>query len=144
MSCKSAIYTANTSATDITLTAAQPTATLPLGTTIRRFGCNLQLSGNNGIITEGQGYYDIDSSVTLTAATAGDYTVTVYADGVAIPGATQSVTAVAGALISFNIPALVRLQCCNSSRTLTLVLSTTATLPATVTVNNTGIVVEKI
>ena len=143
MSCKSAIYTANTSPSTITLTAAQPSATLPLGTVIRRFGCNAQLSGN-GILLDGSGYYDVDASVTITPVAAGDYTVSLYRDGVAVPGATQTVTAVAAAAVNFNIPALVRLQCCDSSATLTLVLTTTATLPAEVTVNNVGVVVEKI
>lgn len=143
MSCKSAIYTANTSPVTLTLTAQQPTAILPLGTTVRRFGQNIRLSGN-GILIDGEGYYDVDASVTLTPAAAGDYTVTLYKDGVAVPGATQTITAVAAAAISFNLDALVRLQCCNSSASLTLVLSTTATLPADVVVNNVGVVVEKI
>lgn len=82
--------------------------------------------------------------MTLTPVTAGNYTIALYRDGVAIPGATQTVTAVTGATITFNIPALARLQCCDSSSTLSLVLTTTATLPATVTINNVGVVVEKI
>lgn len=143
MSCKSAIYTANSAPATITMTTSQPAATLSLGTVIRRFGCNTQLSGN-GILLDGQGYYDVDASVTITPAAAGDYTVTLFADGVAVPGATQTVTAVAAAAIAFNIPALVRLQCCDSSAALTLVLTTTATLPAEVTINNVGVVAEKI
>lgn len=143
MSCKSALYSANTSPATITLTTAQPTATLSLGTVIRRFGCNVQLSGN-GILLDGQGYYDVDASVTITPVAAGNYTVSLFADGVAVPGATQTVTAGAAATVNFNIPALVRLQCCDSSATLTLVLSTAATLPATATVNNVGVIVEKI
>lgn len=142
MSCKSAIYTANTTPTTLTLTAQQPSATLPLGTTIRRFGCNLQLSGS-GILVDGNGYYDVNASVTVTPAAAGNYTVTLFADGVEIPGATQTVTAAAASTITFNIPALVRLNCCGAATTLTLRLTTTATLPATVTVNNVGITVEK-
>lgn len=144
MSCRSAIYTANTSAFTITLTAAQPSASIPLGTVIRRFGRNIQLSGN-GILVDGEGYYDVDANVVLTPEVTGDYTVTLMKDGVAIPGATQTITAsAAGAVIAFNIPALVRLQCCDSSATLSLVLTTTAALPATVTVNNVGVVVEKV
>lgn len=143
MSCKSAIYVASTSPTTITLTAAQPSGTLPLGTVIRRFGCNAQLSGN-GILLDGQGYYDVDSSVTITPVTAGNYTVTLFRDGAAVPGATQTIAAAAAGPVAFNIPALVRLQCCSSSATLTLVLTTSAALPATVTINNVGVVVEKI
>lgn len=141
--CKSAIYVENTSPATLTLTEQQPAATLALGTVNRRFGRNIQLSGN-GILIDGEGYYDVDASVTVTPAAAGTYTVQLYKDGVAVPGATQSITAVADAAIAFNIPALVRLQCCDSSATLTLVLTTTATLPATVTQNNVGVVVEKI
>ena len=144
MSCRSAIYTANQTPYPTTLTAQQPDATLSLGTVIRRFGRNIQLSGN-GILVDGEGYYDVDANVVLTPEVTGDYTVTLMKDGVAIPGATQTITASAvGAVIAFNIPAMVRLQCCNSSATLTLELSTTATLPATVTMNNVGVVVEKI
>lgn len=140
---KSAIYTANTSANVITLTAQQPATAIPLGTTVRRFGCNLRLSGT-GVLAEGEGYYDINTSVTATATTAGNYTVKVLADGVEIPGANQTVTAAAGSVIAFNIPALIRIACCKSAATITLQISTTATLPVTVTINNVGVVVEKI
>ena len=144
MSCRSAIYTADQTPYSTTLTTQQPDATLSLGTVIRRFGRNIQLSGN-GILVDGEGYYDVDANVVLTPEATGDYTITLMKDGVAVPGATQTITApAAGAVVTFNIPALVRLQCCNSSSTLTLELSTTATLPTTVTVNNTGVVVEKI
>lgn len=143
MLCKSAIYTTATSPTPITLTAAQPSAALPLGTVIRRFGRNIQLSGS-GLLIDGEGYYDVDASITITPVTAGNYTVTLFRDGAAIPGATQTIAAAADGPVAFNIPALVRLQCCNSSATLSLVLTTTAALPATVTVNNVGVVVEKI
>lgn len=143
MSCNSAIYTANTSANTITLTEAQPSTTIPLGTVIRRFGQNIQLSGN-GILLDGVGYYDLSASVTMTPAAAGEFTVSLFRDGVAVPGATQTVTAAALATIAFNIPALVRLQCCDSSASLSLAVTTSATLPATVTINNAGVVVEKI
>ena len=140
---KSAIYTANTSANTITLTPQQPTATIPMGTTVRRFGCNLKLSGT-GILADGEGYYDIDASVTATAAAEGNYTVKVLSDGVEIPGAAQTVTAAAASVISFNMPAILRIACCKSAATITLQISTDATLPADVTVNNVGVVVEKI
>ena len=143
MSCKSLLYVTNTSPVTLTLTAQQPSVTLELGTVRRRFGRNIQLSGN-GILLEGEGYYKPDVTVTLTAATAGVYTVQLYQDGVAVPGAMQSVTAAADDVISFSFPSAARLQCCNSSSTLTLALTTTATLPATVTQNNVGVVVEKI
>lgn len=88
MSCKSAIYTADPSSTVLTLSTAAGTA-IPLGTTIRRFGCNAVLSGN-GVLLKGQGYFDVDASVTFTPTAAGAYTVTLFKDGVAVPGATLS------------------------------------------------------
>ena len=118
MSCKSAIYTANTSAYAVNLTAQQPVSSIPLGSIIRRYGRNIDLSGN-GMLLSGEGYYDVEASVTLTPAAA-------------------------GSAIAFNIPALVRLQCCDSASTLALVLSTSAALPAAVVVNNVGVVVEKV
>ena len=143
MSCKSAIYTANTAASAITLSTAQPASTISLGTTIRRFGCNIKLNGT-GILLDGEGYYDVNASVTLTPAATGDYTIKLLADGVEVPGANQTVSAASLSSINFNIPAIVRLLCCKSSSTLSLQVSTTATLPATITVNNVGVTVTKI
>ncbi len=145
---KAAIYTANTSPVTINLTAHQPTATLPIGTTVRRFGrtcCEniLELSGN-GILARDSGYYDVDASVVITPAVAGVYTVTLFQDGQPVQGASQSVTATAGATIAFNIPAIVRTRCDCSASTLTLVLSKTGADAAAVVVNNTGIVIVKI
>lgn len=91
MSCKSAIYTADPSSTVLTLSTAAGTA-IPLGTTVRRFGCNAVLSGN-GVLLKDQGYFDVDASVTFTPTAAGAYTVTLFKDGGAVPGATQTVTA---------------------------------------------------
>lgn len=142
MSCKSAIYAANSSSTTLTISTAAG-AVIPLGTTVRRFGGCLQLSGN-GILAEGDGYFDVDSSVTFTPAVAGNYTVTLLKDGVAVPGATQTIIAAAGGPVSVNVPAIVRNLCCGGSSTLTLVITTTAALPATVTVNNSAMVVERI
>lgn len=134
MSCKSAIYTANTTATAVAVGSA-----IPLGTIIRRFGNNVNLSGN-GIIMSGSGYYDVNASITLTPTAAGTVTVSLLRDGVAIPGATASETVAAAATtVNLSIPALVRLQCCNSSSTLTFVLT-----GAAATVNNIGVVVTKV
>lgn len=145
---KAAIYVANTSPVTINLTAQQPTATLPLGTTVRRFGrtcCEniLELSGN-GILARDSGYYEVEASAVLTPAIAGVYTVTLFQDGQPVQGATQSVTATAGATIGLNIPAIVRTRCECGASTLTLVVSTTATLPVTLVANTTGVVVEKL
>lgn len=143
MSCSSAIYTANTASQTISLTAGQPTAVVQPGTVIRRFGCNLGISGN-GVRLEGRGYYDVDANLTLVPAAVGVVTVSLYQDGVAIPGASQSVVvSVAGNTVPINVSAIVRVRCCDPS-VLTLVVSTTAALPTTVAVSNVGVVAEKI
>lgn len=134
MSCKSLIYTANTSNTAVAVGGV-----LPLGTVNRRYGCNIDLSGN-GIVLTGTGYYDVDSSFTATATAAGNVTITMLRDGVAVPGATATATAAAAAgTVNLTIPSVIRLQCCNSSSTITFVLSGTA-----VTLNNAAVIVKKV
>lgn len=103
---------------------------------------NAVLSGN-GVLLNGQGYFNVDASVTFTPTAAGTYTVTLFKDGVAVPGATQTITAAAAGTVPVNIPAIVRDQCCDSTSTLTLVV-TSATVPATVTIDNTAVVVTKL
>ena len=133
MSCKSAIYTANSSNTAVAVGGV-----IPLGTVNRRFGCNANLSGN-GIVLTGTGYYEVDSSFTATANAAGNVTITMLRDGVAVPGATAIATATAAGTVNLTLPSVIRLQCCNSSSTLTFVLSGTA-----VTLNNAAVIVKKI
>lgn len=141
MSCKSAIYSALQTSSTVTVSDASG-ATLPLGATIRRFGCNLGMSGS-GIIASGCGYYRIAASVTITPATAGTYTLSLLKDGTQVPGATQVAAVAAGTPVSLDVNALVRNQCCDSASTLTLVV-TTATTPATVGVNNVAFMAERI
>lgn len=113
-----------------------------LGATVRRFGCNAVLSGN-GVLLKGQGYFDADAGVTFTPTAAGAYTVTLFKDGVAVPGATQTITAAAAGTVSVDIPAIVRNQCRDSTSTLTLVIAS-ATVPVTVTIDDTAVVVTKL
>ena len=138
MSCKSGIYTAMT-----TPTAVAVGGTIPLGTTVRRFGRNLQQVGD-GIILSGTGYYDVGASITVAPTTAGTITATLYQDGVAVPGATaSSAVTTAGNPVDLSIKALV-LHCCEcGSGTLRLVL-TGSTAVTTGTVSNVALVVEKI
>ena len=78
MSCKSAIYSVNTS-----------TATIPEGgtyqpnTIIRRFGQCCQMA-NNAMELNGQGYYDVAVTATVIGTVAGNVTMTVYQDGAAV------------------------------------------------------------
>lgn len=130
---KSAIYTANSATQAVAIGG-----TLALGSIIRRFGCAVNLNGN-GITLSEPGYYDVDASIVVAPTAAGTVTVTLFQDGVAVPGATASATTTAAAdAVTLNIPALVRVMC-NSNSILTLVLTGAAS-----SVTNVAFVVEKI
>lgn len=133
MSCKSALYAAMQ-----TPTAVSVDGVIPLGSLIRRYGCDVALNGNAVNIT-GAGYYDVDASVTVAPAAAGTVTITIYKDGVAVPGATASETAAANGTVDLSIPALVRQVCCAAGSALTLVLT-----GAAATVNNVALRVQRI
>ena len=122
MSCKSALYAAMQ-----TPTAVAVDGVIPLGSLIRRYGCDVALNGNAVNIT-GAGYYDAET-----------VTVTLYKDGVAVPGATASATAAANGTVDLSIPALVRQVCCAEGSALTLVLA-----GAAATVNNVALRVQRI
>ena len=96
---------------------------ISLGSTQRRFGCNLRLSGN-GIEVNGEGYYTVDADVSVAPTVAGPVTVALYNNGVQVPGAIAygSVTT-AGNPTSLCINTTVRQGCCcDSADNLTLVL----------------------
>lgn len=134
MSCKSLIYTAMQ-----TPTAVAVNGIIPLGTIVRRYGCNCNLNGN-GIAINGQGYYDVDVSVEAVPDAAGTVTAQLLKDGVAVPGATAAATVAAVAnTVTLAFPATVRLGCCSTGSVLTLLLTGAAS-----TVNNVAARVEKI
>ena len=133
MSCKSALY-----AVMQTPTAVAVDGVIPLGSLIRRYGCDVTLNGNAVNIT-GAGYYDVDASVTVALAAAGTVTATLFKDGVAVPGATASASGAAGAPVVLAFPALVRQACCASGAALTLVLT-----GAVATVTNVAMRVQRI
>ena len=133
---KSLIYTVNTSVQELPINGV-----INPGTVIRRFGQNLNLSGN-GIQVAGSGYYKIDANFTLAPTAAGEATITAYLDGVEIPGATATETVAAGGdFINLSIDAVIRegCPCCDTLRTITFVLSSGAS-----SITNSAIVVEKI
>ena len=134
MSCKSLIYTAMQTPTDVAVNGI-----IHLGTIVRRYGCNCNLNGN-GIAINGQGYYDVDVSVEAVPDAAGTVTVQLLKDGVAVPGATAAATVAAVAnTVTLAFPATVRLGCCSTGSVLTLLLTGAAS-----TVNNVAARVEKI
>lgn len=134
MSCKSMIYTALETPTAVAVGGA-----IPLGTIVRRYGCNCNLNGN-GITLEGAGYYDVEVSVVAMPDAAGTVTVQLLKDGVAVPGALASATvAAADTSVTLAFPAAVRLGCCSDGSSLTLVLTGAAS-----TVNNAAVQVTKL
>lgn len=138
MSCKSVLYAAMQ-----TPSAVAVGGVIPLGSLIRRYGCDVSLNGNAVNITGGNqsaGYYDVDASLTVAPAAAGTVTVTLFKDGVAVPGATASATAAAADdALDLNITALVRQVCCAAGSALTLVLT-----GAAASVDNVALRVQRI
>lgn len=98
---------------------------ISLGSTRRRFGCNLRLSGN-GIEAAGEGYYTIDADVSVAPTAAGAVTVAVFDNGVQIPGAIAFTTGGAGTPISVSISTTIREGCCDTTHNITCVLVTGA------------------
>ena len=91
------------------------------GTTIRRYGCNLRLSGN-GIEVNGEGYYEIDGAVTVAPTAAGPVTVAILNDGAQIPGLIAEGTGTAGDNLTLPFVGTLRKGCCDGASTLTCVL----------------------
>ena len=106
---RSAIYTAN-----VTASAVAVGDLIPLGSTSRRYGCNLRQDGN-GITATGAGYYLVTMSATVAPTAAGAVTITGQKDGVAIIGATATSTAAAGAATDLAFSTVVRNIGCDSS-----------------------------
>ena len=133
MSCKSALYAAMQ-----TPSAVAVGGVIPLGSLIRRYGCDVSLNGNAVNIT-GAGYYDVDASLTVAPAAVGTVTVTLFKDGVAVPGATATETGAASGTVNLDLTALVRQPCCAAGAALTLVLT-----GAEATVDNVALRVQRI
>lgn len=86
---------------------------VPFGSVVRRRGCGCRLDGDS-IVLCGNGYYDIDVSLSTEPSAAGDITIQLYQDGVAIKGANATATAVGGDAVNLFITCTVRNCCCNS------------------------------
>lgn len=109
--------------TNQTTQAVADNSIISLGSVLRRFGCNLRLSGNAIEIT-GEGYYTIDATVSVAPTAAGAVTVALYNNGVQIPGAIAYATvATADDLVTLPIVTTVRQSCCcDSADNITCVL----------------------
>ncbi len=104
---RSVIYTVNQS-----IQTVPDGGAVSLGTIVRRYGCNLGLSGN-AIVADGIGYYSIDASIVTTPTAAGNITATLFRNGVAIPGATATMSvSTVGNTVTLSIPTEIR-ECCS-------------------------------
>lgn len=82
------------------------------GSVVRRYGCNLNMSGGE-VLVKGEGYYDVDASITFTAGAAGIATITLLKDGSVIPGASASMTVAEGDVVTLTVPpSVIREKCC--------------------------------
>lgn len=119
---KSLIQVANQSNQTVT-----ENGNIGLGSTIRRFGCNLRLSGD-GIDVTGEGYYTIDASISIAPTTAETVAVAIYDNGSQIQGGiAYGSTTTAGNPVNLSICTTIRQGCCcDGGDNLTLVLLTGA------------------
>lgn len=102
---KSLIYAAN----NLSQTVAAGD-NINFGSIVRRYGCNLNLSGGN-VAVSGAGYYDVSVNISATPITAGLMTLKLYKNGVAIPGAEASFTVGADTIYPMSFSAVIRQTC---------------------------------
>lgn len=133
---RSALYTANTSTQLVAVDNE-----INLGSIIRRYGCNLDLSGST-IRVAGEGYYEFNVSVTAAPAATGEVTISLLKNNVPIPGAIATETAAAaGDAVNLSINCVIRENCsiCDGPSNITLVLSNSQS-----NVTNVAVVAEKL
>ena len=131
---KSAIYTAMTTPTSVAIGS-----TVPLGTTIRRFGCNIAQDGS-AITVKGKGYFLVTASITAAPDAVGTVTVAMSKGGVSVSGATASSSvSTAANPTALPITAIVRNACDCDSSALSFTLDGTAS-----SVQNVAVTVVKL
>lgn len=105
---KSAIYMADPSSNGVSVGEA-----IPLGSTQRRYGCNLMGNGN-AVSVRGTGYYLVSFNATIAPTAAGTAVATLLRGSATVPGAVASVTATAaGQPQTVGFTAIVR-EFCNA------------------------------
>lgn len=88
---KSAIYMASASSSAVAVGE-----TVPLGSTVRRFGCNA-IGNGDAVSLRGAGYYLVSFNATIAPTAAGTAVATLVRDSAPVQGAVASVTATAAA-----------------------------------------------
>lgn len=104
---KSLIYAGNSNTQSTVATGT----VLKFTDLVRRYGCNLKLSGGN-VISNGTGYYDGITKINYIGTAAGTIRFTVYKNGVEIPYANASATTAENVVGTLTIPFVTRDNCC--------------------------------
>lgn len=109
---------------------------IPL-TTIARRRCKCIQNDGNSIILNAAGYYKVNATITFTAPAAGAATIKLEKNGAAIPGFTGSTTITTANTESRQIvlSGIVRVGCCESAVSLTLVNTGVAITTANVAID---------
>lgn len=115
---RSLIQTTNTSTSSVDVNGI-----IPLGSALRRYGCNCRLNGNV-IEIEGAGYYTVTGTVTVQPDAIGAVSVALYENNIPVPSAVSTGTAAAiGNDVTLPISTTVRQTCCEGASSLSLVLT---------------------
>lgn len=102
MSCKSALYGANT-----TPQMVKNGGIVNLGTIIRRFGQNLDMI-NGTVMAHGRGYFDVDVNLNIIPTSSDIITIKLLKNGIVIPGAIAKNSANINSAYSVSIPVIFR------------------------------------
>lgn len=131
MSCKSAVYIANTVSGNVATNTA-----IPLGTIQRRYGCSLNAT-STGVNLNDCGYYLVNATITFTAPTTGVVAVTLQKDGTSVIGATaaESVATATTEQHTIAITAIVRVTNGSAPDILTLLNTGIAFTPSNVSLS---------
>lgn len=100
--------------------------TIPGGTIVRRYGAATQ--SGNGVVVYETGYYNVDVNVVYTPVTTGVNTISLYDNGVEIPGALATVYGTANIPQQVTLHAMIRVIRCGEPHTITTVSAAAATI----------------
>lgn len=104
----SLVYSANTNVQPFVATGT----TINFGSVVRRYGCNTNVIGGDGVIN-GSGYYTIYPFINISGTAGGTATIQFYKDGAPIPGSMIRFTTADGVLSAITPPPMaVRQKCC--------------------------------
>lgn len=102
----------------------------------RRCGCGYNVAAGN-ILTSIKGLHKISTNLTFAAGAAGVFEVALYKNGIAIPGATASVTVTDAAVAHVSLADVVtKLGCCEGEITAVITGIPVTVTNATITVRS--------